>query len=249
MTRYKASAIHLGLCVLVGALVLAIMLFVWFPGPYFQAMHAGGLLLILLGVDLTIGPLITLVIYKHGKKGLKFDLVAIAFMQLGALFYGMHIVYQARPVYLVFTVDSFDVVAANDLSSEELRRAVNTEFGRLPLMGPRLVAVRKPQDPKEREKILMSSLEGGPDLPQMPRYYVPYVEEKTHVAARIKGLDALLKKRPGLGREIQSLLAKTGLTMDRVGYIPVRSRKEQMTALVNKDTSEVLKLVAIDPWG
>ena len=36
-------------------------------------------------VDVTLGPLITLIIFKPGKKGLLFDLVVIGMMQSAAL--------------------------------------------------------------------------------------------------------------------------------------------------------------------
>jgi hypothetical protein len=50
MSRWKASGIH------------------------FEAAGGDRLIFILAAVDVTLGPLITLIIFKAGKKGLKFDL-------------------------------------------------------------------------------------------------------------------------------------------------------------------------------
>ena len=81
----------------VATAVLAFMLSLWYPGPLFEAAGGDRLVFILVAVDVTLGPLITLVIFKAGKKGLKFDLAVIASLQLAALVYGMHTVYVARP--------------------------------------------------------------------------------------------------------------------------------------------------------
>lgn len=246
MTRYKASAIHLGICLLVAAVVLAVMLFVWYPDPYFTALGAGGLLLILLGVDVTIGPLITMVIWKTDQRRLKFDLAVIALLQISALLYGLHMVVQTRPVYLVFAVDSFDVVRASDLNKQELLLAAHTAYASLPLTGPQLVAARSPEDSKEQEKILFSALGGGADLAQMPRYYVPYADLKDKIVARIKPLDTLRKRHP----EVDTYLASLGGAKDeQIGYLPVRAAREPFTALVDKRTAAVVKLIPVNPWS
>jgi hypothetical protein len=40
-----------------------------------------------------------------------------ALLQISALIYGVYIVYQARPAFIVFTIDRFEVVAANEPAS------------------------------------------------------------------------------------------------------------------------------------
>ena len=46
------------------------------------------LILLMIGVDVVIGPLLTLIVFDPKKKHLKFDLVVIAALQLAALAYG-----------------------------------------------------------------------------------------------------------------------------------------------------------------
>jgi len=78
LNRWKAAAIHLGLSVLIAATVVTVMLLVWYTPPYFDTMGGTGLLKILVGVDVTLGPLLTLIIFDPRKKGLRFDLSVIA---------------------------------------------------------------------------------------------------------------------------------------------------------------------------
>lgn len=88
MTRGKAAAIHLGISALVAAAVIGLMLMLWYPPPYFEAMGGETLLMLIVGCDVIIGPLITLIIFKPHKKGLKTDLTIIGCVQVAALAYG-----------------------------------------------------------------------------------------------------------------------------------------------------------------
>ncbi len=74
MNRWKAFAIHMGASLLLFLGLLLIIINVWFPGILFSIDGGWDGLKILLGVDLVLGPLLTLLVYKAGKPGLKFDL-------------------------------------------------------------------------------------------------------------------------------------------------------------------------------
>src|SRR5919201_4579714 len=98
MSRWKAASIHFTLSVAIATILLGLMLALWYPPPYFALM--GGLMLVVLiaGCDVTLGPLITLIIFKTGKKGLKLDLAMIGCVQAAALVYGLYMMFEARPV-------------------------------------------------------------------------------------------------------------------------------------------------------
>src|SRR4051812_8594224 len=102
MSRWKASGLHLLISILIGSAVLTLMLGLWYPEPLFQAMGGEGLLFILLGVDVALGPLVTLIVFKPAKRGLKLDLALIGAVQLAALLYGAHIMFVARPAFIAF---------------------------------------------------------------------------------------------------------------------------------------------------
>ncbi|HEV8692756.1 MAG TPA: hypothetical protein VGQ93_01000, partial [Lysobacter sp.] len=97
MTRWKASAIHLYLSILVLCTIAAILVWRWYPPGLFHMAQADKLLMLIGGVDVVLGPLLTLIVYKQGKKSLKFDLTVIALMQVGALAFGLHTAWQSRP--------------------------------------------------------------------------------------------------------------------------------------------------------
>ena len=111
ISKLHAFLIHLaGSALVVGALC-AIIFFVWYPAPYFAAKGASGVLRVLIGVDLILGPTLTLILFRPRKPGLVFDLSIIATIQLAALVFGTTVIYQERPYYAVFAVDRFQVLA------------------------------------------------------------------------------------------------------------------------------------------
>ncbi len=57
--------------------------------------------------------MVTLIVFNPGKRLalLRLDLAVIGTIQAAALAYGVSVIAEARPVYMVFTVDRFDLVA------------------------------------------------------------------------------------------------------------------------------------------
>src|SRR5258706_4049136 len=167
-SRWQAAGTHLLICVAIAAVVISVMLGFWYPGPLFEAAGGNGLLYILVGVDVTLGPLLTLIVFKSGKRGMKFDLTMIGLVQIAALIYGVHIVSLARPAYMVFVKDRFELATVAELDPAELAAAKYPEFRTPGWSGPKLVATDMPADPKERQKLLDAALAGF-DLQHFPR--------------------------------------------------------------------------------
>jgi hypothetical protein len=115
LQRRSAFLIH----VAVSACVLA-TLFVWvvtflYPQPLLQLQGGSKIVGLLVLVDVVLGPLMTLIVFKPGKKSLKFDMAVIIVVQLAAFIYGVSALYSQRPVFIVYVYDRFVVVTAADL--------------------------------------------------------------------------------------------------------------------------------------
>lgn len=174
MNRWKASALHLLLSVLlIGGIALAAFL-LWYPYGLYRIAGQDRVLLIMLAIDLVAGPLLTLVVYKAGKRSLRFDLSVIALCQLAFLGYGLHTLWASRPVFLVASDVRFNLVFASELSADELSRASRPEWRTLSWAGPRLVGVKAPKDERERQALLQAFMTNGVDIDKMPRYYVEF---------------------------------------------------------------------------
>jgi hypothetical protein len=248
LNRWKASGLHLGISAAIGVAVVTLMLALWYPQPYFMAMGGDTLILILIGVDVVIGPLITLVVFDPKKKNLKFDLAVIATLQLCALVYGSHVMFVARPVYNVFVVDRFETIAANQVDDASQARIASGEFASLPLTGPKVIAVRQPDDQKRKADILFAALNGGPDLANLPELYVPYPQFRRDAAAAAHSLSELARRQPNEALAIRTFISAMGRTPDTVGFVPMKARNSDMSVVVDKKTGEVVGILPVYPW-
>ncbi len=244
MSRWKACAIHLLLSAAITGTVVTFMLTVWYPWPLFQAAGGSDLIFILFGVDVAIGPLITLIIFKTGKKGLKFDLTAIALMQLAALGYGIHTLYLARPVDLVFTLDRFEVVTAKDLDPKDLAKVTRSEFQPSLLGRPRYVAAVYPSDPALKARVVETSVVGK-DLQMYPQYYVPYSEQAQNALLKAKSLDVMLKRDP---EAIKRYLDSSGRAEASVKYLPLSAPEKDGIVLLDAVSGVPVDIVLVNPW-
>ena len=246
MNRYRAALTHFGLSALVVGTVFLMVYFLWYPEPLFRGAGGRDLFVVLALVDVTVGPLITLLIFKPGKKGLKFDLAVIALLQIAALAYGTHVVYEARPVWMVFLKDRFDLVRANQVVAESRARA-KPEFQALSSSGPRVVGATLPTNPDEQFQIMLTATVGL-DASAYPERFVPYSEVRREALAKKKTLRELRELNPGRGAQIDRVLARIGRTDDTAAFLPVRAGKRDLAALIDARTGDYLGVADFTPW-
>jgi hypothetical protein len=249
MSRLRAFSIHLAISATIAAAVIALMLLLWYKPPFFSALGGKHILLILLGVDVTLGPLITLIIFNHlkSRKALTFDLSVIALMQATALIYGMSVLFHARPVFVVFSGGSFDLITANMLSPQDIAKAKNPAYRTLPLTGPIYVYTEMPSDIKERNEVVFS-LTAGKDLPQFPQFYTPYNEHGSVEGRAAKPIAELKQRNPKLVAKIDRAIQASGRAESAVGFVPLRAKFQDQAVLLGKSDGEVLALLEVDPW-
>ena len=248
MSRWKASGGHLALSVAVGAALLALMIFVWYPPPYFEAAGGNGLVLLMMGIDVALGPLLTLVVFDPGKglRKLRFDLVVIGVMQVAALAYGVHVMFSARPAYLVFAVDRFDLVMANLLTDAELAKA-SPPFDRRPLGKPATVGARKPTDRKLEQESMFLAL-SGIDLVQQPRYFVGYEEIAGEAAKRAHPVAELRKLNPERGERIDAIVRNAGRPEEALAFLAAKAPNRDFTVIIDRDSGAIVDKVMLKPW-
>ncbi len=139
--RFRAFVIHFLATAALGACAAALIFLVWFPRPFATMVGGTELFELVVGCDLALGPLVSLVIYNSQKtrRALLIDYGVVAVLQLTALVYGVWIVAGTRPVYVAFSQDRLEVVAARDIDPRELAAARDPKYRTLPLDGPHFV--------------------------------------------------------------------------------------------------------------
>jgi len=247
MSRWKAAAIHFSISLAVLLTIASAMAATWFPPLLAWADGLLGIIGILYAVDVSVGPLLTWVVFKTGKPSLKFDLSVIVLLQVLGLGYGLHILYEARLVYVVFVVDSFHPVRAVDIPPENWEKAVKNRYGTLPLSGPETVAVDMPKDAAKKLDLSLKALSGGADVQQYPEYYQPYAQASRDVLARALPLKKLIDRDEPTRAKLADWLARQKREAPSVKYVPLYAKKHDLTVLVDGGTAEILDTLAIDP--
>jgi hypothetical protein len=241
-SRWQAAGTHLLICAAIAAAVLTLMLTVWYPRPLFEAVGGNDLLFIVLGVDVTVGPLLTLVVFKSGKPGMTFDLAVIGLLQACALAYGVSVVALARPAFIVFVKDRFEVVSVAELEPADLAAARYPEFRSPPWTGPMLVASDMPTDPAERQQLVKLAF-AGLDVQNFPRFYVPYAERANEVLAKAETVARLRASEPVTARAVDAYLRASGTREDDVRCLLLRTRLAWVAVLVDPGSARVLTML------
>jgi hypothetical protein len=250
ISRPRAFVTHLALSALVVSGACAVIFFVWYPRPYFEATGAWHVLRVLIGVDLVLGPLLTLIVFKPGKWGLKFDLCVIALVQLAALVYGLTTIYGERPYFTVFAVDRFYVLALKDVAEAELDEyRIAERIGAKPLRGPVHVVAERPTEPKAFQRFLEETVfEGKPDLERRPEFWRRYEGATSEVIARARPLSVLRAARPQAAEPIASLVAALGLPEERLAFLPLIAKNRDFSFVVDAADGTPLDVLDVDPW-
>lgn len=142
--KLRATSVHFCLsAVAVGAL-LALTILHWYPGFLFSTDGGWEGLRIVVLVDLVLGPLLTFVVYRRGKKGLLLDLSLIAMLQIAALLGGGWVVYSERPLALVLYEGRVFSVTAGDYAEAGVPLP---DLSVLAARPPKIVAFVPPADP------------------------------------------------------------------------------------------------------
>ena len=247
MSRWRAAGIHLLISAAIAAVVLGLMLGVWYGPTLFVAMGGAGLALILVGVDVVMGPALTLVVFRSGKRGLKFDLAAIALAQVAALLYGCYVVSLARPAFIVFVKDQFQVATVAELEPEQLAQARYPQYRSPPWSGPELVYGDWPKDHQEQQQLVFAGL-SGVDLQHFPKYYAPYEQGKDAILAKALPLPSVHKTEPAAAKAIDEWLASSGADANNLRYVRLRARQAWVAVLIDRADALPVKMLLAEKF-
>ena len=240
--KEKATAFisHAGISLGIFSVVIILIKLIWYPDFYYKSQAIQGFLLVVFLVDVVLGPLLTFVVYKKVKPGLKFDLSLIVIFQLAVFIYGVSIIYKERPLYLVYTVDRFVVVTANLIDQDGVK------FPELKNDLPRIVGTDFPKDPVERDELMWKTMDGGPDIDQISYLYRPIVEVKATMQQQGIPVDSLPES---IVLEIKTRWPSK--TASDIRVYPFVGSDEAADQLLVWDMNnlDMLGLIDTDPWG
>ena len=246
--RLRASAIHLVISATVAMILVLAVTQVWYPSPLFQLANGRDIFLLMIGCDITLGPLMTLIIFNLRKPRAELvrDLAIIGFVQIAAMCYGMYAILKVRPAYIVYNVGRFNVPVANELVAGPEKPASEESVG-APWFGPPLVGARLPEDAKERSGLIFSAASGRGDLSQMPRYYVSYASMERDAAEHARSADELAHALYIEPARMQAAVATLPHAGANVGYLPLVMRNVLAVAAVSLPDGRFLGIALLPP--
>ncbi len=244
MNRLRAFLIHLTiLAALLGA-TSAVIYFIWYPEPYFEVLGAWYLVRIFLVVNIVVGPLLTLIIFKPGKWGLRFDLYAIALVQAAALIYGASVIYQQRPYFMVYAVDRFELVPLKDIDRTKIQY---DELNDKPSKGVVPVYATLPEDPQALSDFTVGVLyEGESDLERRPEFWHPYVEHESEATENATNIQELLAENEEIAALARQVIERHKPRHAELGVVPLIGRTSSFSVVLDMQSGEQLEIVDID---
>ncbi len=247
MSRWKASFIHLIISILVVGSVAAYIVYFWYPPALMHMAKADRLLMLIGGVDLVVGPLLTLIVYKADKPKLKFDLAVIAMIQFSFLAYGLYTTWNSRPVFLVAVPDRFELVFANEINAKELAKSTDKRFNDLSFAKPLLVGAAMPSEQKLQEEIMMSAVAGHGDIQTMPRYFVDYSQVSSNLIKHAKLLVESKELKASDAKLLQIAAKAYGYDFEKLRYLNLASSRGFAVMLVEAESGKVVGPANVAP--
>lgn len=232
---------HLVLSILIALIFICVVFLLWYPSPLAKAVGVTHIFLMLIVIDVIIGPMLTLLIYKEGKKTLKMDLIVIVLIQIAALSYGVYNIAQGRPVWIVQNGNQFELVRNNEIIDENLQQA-KEKYQYPSWLKPQFVATEFASNVQQRNDDMFADVLGGISIAQRPERYVDLNKAKEKIQRRAQKLELLQQYNNKI--DVEKILAQYP---QAIAFLPLKATAVDMTVLIDKH-SEVIKIVDLRPW-
>jgi len=239
--RLKFFLSHLTISFLIALFVVGLVFFIWYPSSLATAVGVTKIFLMMLTIDVIVGPVLGLLVYKEGKKSLKFDLTVIILLQLSALCYGIYSIEQGRPAWLVFYADRFELVRKNEIIQDNIAKAL-PQYQQSSWFKPQYVTVEFSKDVNQRNGDMFTEVLGGISIAQRPERYVELNKAKKQMQQREQKLELL--QQYNNKTDVEKILAKYP---QATAFLPMKASAVDMTVLIDQKAN-VIKIVDLRPW-
>lgn len=227
---------HLLGSIFVALVASAIVFFLFYPAPLAKALGVTHVFIMLLVIDIIIGPLLGYIVYKEGKKTLKMDLAVIIILQLAALMYGVFNIYQGRPAAIAFQNYQFELVRFNDVVS-------TNRTNQLSWFKPILTAVNMGETSAQKNSYYTQEVLTGIPAAYRPERYIPLEKVSQQILNEKHSISDLLKYNTQ--NNIDKALKPYPTA---VGWLPLRVMTGIDMVVLIDAKGTVVKVVDLRPW-
>lgn len=240
--RIKSALIHLLISLLFGLIAVYFVFFVWHPDPLQIAVGVTSIFVMMLAIDVILGPILTLMVASSPtKKTLKFDLAVIAIVQLSAYFYGLYNITIGRPVYVAYDNGLFELVLANTVHRDD--KPILPAYQKNPMLAMEWVYVPPYKNLQEQEERMKLEMQEGISPAMQPALYQPIQMAWDNMKNKQQTLSELNSyNNPAEVKQILQVYPTAS------GYFGLKSPEVDMTVLLDGNNQQILAIVNLRPW-
>jgi hypothetical protein len=235
--RLKLFSLHLLSSATVLTLILGCLYFGWYRWPGWYLTDVTTVVLVMVCVDVVLGPTLTLIIANRNKsrRELARDIGIIVAVQLCALTYGSAQLWNGRPLYYAYSEGLLQLVQAYDIDANEAKLGREQNPGLAPhwYSLPRWIWAPLPQNGEEAKKIITSSITGGDDVISMPRYFKPWEDGTPSLRGKLKKVDDVAYFAKSEKKTLKQKMKSAGLQDDQLDTMPLTGRGHPLLAVID----------------
>lgn len=242
ISRKQAFLTHLSVSMVIFLVLAYLITFEWYPSFYFMLDNGYMGIAVIFFVDVVLGPGLTLLVFKPGKPGLKFDLSAIIIFQLIALTWGIKSVYEDRPAVTVFYDGRFLAMTQTVSEAVDQGKISHGKSG-----NQKLAYLDSPENFDEKSKFMFEAYRHGVSA----EYYYgsifePIDEGNVQNVLEYKlSLDAIKAENPVNAVALKKYIESHPGYRDEYYLYPIRSRFNNGIAVFDPKTIRVVKVLDI----
>lgn len=246
----KAGALHLLSSLVVMLAVAALVFNIWYPPPFNQVQGGFTLFLIVATVDVICGPLLTMVFWNPTKthKEILSDLSLVVIIQIAALAYGLHAVAIARPLFVAYERDHFQVVSAADLRDADIITP-SQKIQPYSWTGPKVIGVKlyDGSHPKFLESVQLSLMGVYPAF--QPSRWLEYKAVQKETAERAHPLTDFISNQTSYKGSALTLSKSSGVPSEHMGYLPLNGfMQSDWSVIIDKRDGRMLGYLPFNGW-
>ncbi len=240
LNRWHMAALHGLATVVVGGGLGYLVLDHTLPSFFFKLDGGWPALTQLLLVLLVLGPLLTLVVYRPHKPGLRLDLTLIGLVQGLGLVVGVAAIYNERTTFLVYYEQHFYGVNDRIFADHNLATPDFRDFG---VSAPAIVYVDVPSDPVEEANLRRILYQDRLPLWAYPKLYRPLPASIDAIIDE-SATESVIRARDVAGN-MDGWIERHGGQFSDYAFVPIHSRFQDSMMGIRRSDQHLVDVVNI----
>lgn len=247
MSKKNAFLIHLGASFLVFIVLLLMIIYVWYPAPYFDASYRMKWIIVIAFVDLVIGPGLTLIVFSPNKPSLKFDMSVILVLQLSALSWGVYNAWSVHPQMNVFFDNEIYCLDHTEISNS----GADVNLASSPVSEKLLTMLPYPETVEKKLEYLTTGDKKLKMVYRLGGLFEKMTEEKvSSLGQGQRDFMSVVKRNDQYQQEWDQFISAYGEVNPNWKYFTYNCFKSKRTAVFDTEKNKVEALLDIElPFG